>query len=80
MRLLLKVRPSKWVHIHVCIQYVCTLLVSIWHTFMFVYKVHLYLSVLQVDRQESAREQKRAEVLDSMKRLFPGVVSYDYLV
>ena len=30
---------------------------------------------LQVDRQESAREQKRAEVLDSMKRLFPGVVS-----
>lgn len=26
-----------------------------------------------VDRQESAREQKRAEVLDSMKRLFPGV-------
>jgi len=31
---------------------------------------------LQVDRQESAREQKRAEVLDSMKRLFPGVVSH----
>ena len=30
---------------------------------------------VQVDRQESAREQKRAEVLDSMKRLFPGVVS-----
>ena len=28
-----------------------------------------------MDRQESAREQKRAEVLDSMKRLFPGVVS-----
>ena len=32
-------------------------------------------TLLQVDRQESAREQKRAEVLDSMKRLFPGVVS-----
>jgi len=31
--------------------------------------------MVQVDQQESAREQKRAEVLDIMERLFPGVVS-----
>ena len=42
---------------------------------MLIYMCNHIGYTMQVDRQESAREQKRAEVLDSMKRLFPGVVS-----
>ena len=30
---------------------------------------------LQVDKHESARATKKAELIDNLKRLFPGVVS-----
>ena len=29
----------------------------------------------QVDSQESSRKQKRAEILENLQRLYPGVVS-----
>ena len=36
-------------------------------------KVQLELNDARVDKHESARQQKKRETLDSMKRLFPGV-------
>ena len=30
---------------------------------------------VQVDSQESSRKQKRAEILENLQRLYPGVVS-----
>lgn len=35
--------------------------------------------VLQVDKHESARAMKKAELLENLKRLFPGVVCAVYL-
>ena len=58
-------------HACVCVRAYCLCIVLL----VFVLYGCTYIC-LQVDRQESAREQKRAEVLDSMKRLFPGVVSH----
>ena len=36
-------------------------------------KVQLELNDARVDKHESARQQKKRETLESMKRLFPGV-------
>ena len=36
-------------------------------------EVQLELNAAKVDKHESARNQKRLEILESMKRLFPGV-------
>ena len=43
------------------------------------YTFHLdfCLSFKQVDKHESARAMKKAELLENLKRLFPGVVSTD---
>jgi len=32
---------------------------------------------MQVDKHESARAVKKAELIDNLKRLYPGVVSTD---
>ena len=34
----------------------------------------IHPSLPQVDSQESSRQQKKAEVLENLKRLYPGVV------
>ena len=41
----------------------------------FQYSKCILILFLQVDRHESARATKKAELIENLKRLFPGVVS-----